>query len=121
MHQFRPLRIIGPKRGGAFRTEMALGAALLAMPFTVVDHGMVDADCFPAPDLHRLLIAHDIDGETAAARGLAADRAIAKLIGIGRVAHHAEMNRATAARAFELPGHDLTFFRQRMTHPKAAI
>jgi hypothetical protein len=62
---------------------------------------MIDADRSLAFDLQRVRIAHDVDGEAAAARGLAADRAIAELVGIGRVALDAETHRLAAAGTFE--------------------
>src|SRR5262249_17530513 len=97
---------------GASGTKVALAPALLAMTFVVADLGMENPDRLPAPHLHRPVIAHQVDGEAATARGLAADRAVAELIGIRRVTCDTEVNRAAAARTFKreshghLPGRD---------------
>src|SRR6185437_6580291 len=67
-----------------------------------------------AAHLQGLVVAHQVDREAAAARRLAADRAIAKLIGIGCVAHHAETHRPAAAGTFELLCHGWSSLR--VTH-----
>jgi hypothetical protein len=84
---------------------MALPAAGLAVALVVADFGVIDAQC-PAPgDGQGPRVAHDVDGEAAAARGLAADRAIAELVGIGRVRGDRKPHGAAAARALESDRH----------------
>src|SRR5580704_15576088 len=82
---------------------MPLGRAFLA-----VDHRVPDADRTSAGDLQAVGDTHDIDRIPAAARALAADRAIAALVGVGAVAVEREFNRATTARAFETHRHGAT-------------
>src|SRR4029077_17958499 len=61
-----------------------------------------------ALDLQRLKIAHDVDRITAAAGALAADRAVAALVGVGGWAVERELHRAAAARTFETHRHGAT-------------
>src|SRR5262245_50885461 len=97
MHQFGPTRIPRPQGGRAFRTEIALSLAGFAAAVLVFDLGAIDADRALALDLQRVEGAHDVDGVSPAARRLAADRAVAKLIRIRRVALQREAHRAAAA------------------------
>jgi hypothetical protein len=62
---------------------------------------MENSDRFPALNYQGAMLAHQIDGETTAARRLAADRAVAKLVRLGRMALHREMHGATAAGTFK--------------------
>src|ERR1700716_971674 len=94
--------------------EMPLGRAFLA-----VDRRVPDADRTAALDLQRVGLAHDVDRITAAAGALAADRAIAALVGVGGVAVEREADRAAAARAFETDRHGISFS-ARVNLPKAA-
>src|ERR1700730_9222161 len=74
-------------------------------PLTAVDR------CIPQPErpfafhFKSLGDAHDIDRVSAATRALAADRAIASLIRVRRVAVDAEADRTAATRAFETHRH----------------
>src|SRR5439155_2456247 len=80
--------------------EMPLGRAFLA-----VDHRVPDANRAPARDFKTVGNAHDVDRIPAAARALAADRAIAALVGVGAVAVEGKPDRAAAAGAFETHRH----------------
>src|SRR3954470_1402131 len=83
----------------ARRAEMALRLAPLAAPVLVGDLGLVHAQVFEAGHLEGRSVAHEVDGVAPAARRLAADRAIAELVGNRRVALDRERNGAAAAGA----------------------
>src|SRR4051812_16782441 len=70
-----------------------------------VDHGVPDADGAAALHLQARRVAHDVDRISAAAGALAANGAIAALIGVGGVAVERETHRAAAARAFKTHRH----------------
>jgi len=105
MHQLGPFRAEQPQRARAFAAEMALAAAHLAVALAAADFGAVDAQRLAPGDEEGSRITHDVDGETAAPRGLAADRAIAELVGIGRVGGDRKPHGAAAARALERDRH----------------
>src|SRR5262252_8982157 len=84
----------------AMTAETPFGRAFLA-----VDHRVPCADRAAPRDLQRGEIAHDVDRVTAAAGALAADRAIAALVGVGGMAVERELDHATAARTFETDRH----------------
>src|ERR1700739_3273767 len=100
MHQVRPLLIADPEWCAAALAVMPVGRA-----FTAVDR------CIPQPErpfafhFKSLGDAHYIDRVSAAARALAADRAIAALIRVRRVAVDAEADGAAATGAFETHWH----------------
>src|ERR1700687_1898904 len=83
--------------------ETPLGRAFLA-----VDHRVPFADRAAALDLQRLKIAHDVDRITAATGALAADRAVAALVGVGGLAGERKLARAAAAVALERYRHGAT-------------
>src|SRR5262245_39755542 len=106
MHQLRPGRIVEPQRRAAFPAEIALAGRDLAMRVLVIlDLGAIDAEIALAGNLQRRRIRAEIDGETAAALLLAADRAVAELVRYGRMAVDREADGAAAARTFEFHGH----------------
>src|SRR5262245_61246794 len=79
MDEIWPGRIVEPERRPAFAAEIAFSGRHLAMRMLVIlDLGAVDAEAALASDVHRLVVGAEIDGETAAALLLAADRAVAK-------------------------------------------
>src|SRR5215471_6268969 len=96
MHQLRPLLITDPQRRAAALAVMPVGRAFMA-----VDR------CIPYPErafafhFKSVGYAHDIDRVSAPTCALAADRAIAALIRVRRVAVDAEADRAAATGAFE--------------------
>jgi hypothetical protein len=100
VHKLRPLLIADPERRAAALAVMPVGRAFMA-----VDR------CIPYPErgfafhFDSVGYAHDIDRVSAAARALAADRAIAALIRVRRVALDAEADSAAATRAFETHWH----------------
>src|ERR1700722_11377036 len=106
MDQLRPLRGEQPQRRGALRTEAALASGDLAVAVVLVgDLGAEDADGLARIlDLQGRRVGGQLDGVAAAARGLAADRAIAALVGLRRMAERGEMHGAAAAGAFEVEG-----------------
>ena len=57
-------------------------------------------------DLHRRRDRHDVDGRAAGARGLAANRAVAPLVGLRRVTLARETHGVAMAGAVELERHD---------------
>jgi hypothetical protein len=63
----------------------------------VADAGAIDAQRPPALDLERPGVGTQVDREAAAAGRLAADRAIAKLVGVGCVALNFEGHRVATA------------------------
>src|SRR5205807_6599850 len=73
--------------------------------FDTIDHRVPDADRAPTLHLKCARHPHDIDRISAAAGALAADRAIAALVGVGGVAVEREFDRAAAARAFQTHRH----------------
>ena len=84
VHEFRPGRIVEPERGAAFPAEIALaGGNLATRTFVVLDLGPVEAEVALAGDLQRLRDRAEVDGVSAAALLLAADRAIAQHEGTG--------------------------------------
>src|SRR5262249_47982220 len=103
MHEFRPVFIPHPQGRAAMPAETSFGRAFLA-----VDHRVPCADGAAALDFQRREIAHDVDGVTAAAGALAADRAVAALVRVGGVAVEREFDGAAAARAFETHRHGAT-------------
>src|SRR5690606_8784707 len=76
--------------------EAAFARTLLASDLRVED-----GDILPAFDLQRVGEAHDVDRVAAAAGRLAADRAVAAHVGIGRRRLDGETDRAAMAGALE--------------------
>jgi hypothetical protein len=68
--------------------------------FAVVALDPVHAHAVASFDFERAMVAAKVDGVPAAARRLAADRAIAVVIGIGVGRFETERNRATMAGTF---------------------
>src|SRR5262249_34143102 len=100
VHQLRPLLIADPERCAAVLAVIPVGRAFMA------------ADrCVPYPErafaFHSKSVgyAHNIDRVSAPTRALAADRAIAALIRVRRVAVDAEGDRAAATGTFETHRH----------------
>ena len=60
-----------------------------------------------AGHLERRRDAREVDGVAAAARGLAADRAVAELVGLRRMRGDGEAHGAAAAGPVETDGHDV--------------
>src|SRR5215813_10745514 len=106
MHQLRPLLIADPHWRAAALAVMPVGRASMAFD-----------RCIPYPErgfafhFKRVGYAHDIDRVSSATRALAADRAIAALIRVRRVAVDAEADRAAATGAFETHRHSTSLER----------
>jgi hypothetical protein len=82
---------------------MPFGCAAMGTFVTFVLHlRVVDADVLAPLNLEAGRVATQVDRVTATALGLAADRAVAALIGIGMGAGQAEGDGAAVARAFEV-------------------
>ena len=77
--------------------------------FLVLDVGPIEPEMLFAFDLQCPGIRSQVDRVTSAALLFAADRAIAKLVGHGRVAFHREMDGAATARPFERERHVVSF------------
>lgn len=77
MHKFGPFRVVKPQCAGALLAEMALAGALLT-----VEHSMIDLHMLNPLDLKSPGPPAQVDGEAVATGGLAADGAIAALVGI---------------------------------------
>jgi len=106
MHQLRPGRVVEPQRRTAFPAEIALAGRNLAVWMLVIlDLGAKDAEIALALDLQCLVVGAEVDGETAAALLLAADRAVAQHERHRRVAFHLEMDSIAAAGPFEQKRH----------------
>src|SRR5690606_2042672 len=102
--QLRPFRAEEPQEAAAMLAEMPLCRTGLLRFTRIADFCMVNRDVFAALDLHAIGIAADVGGITAAALRLAADRAIATLVGVGGIAVEFETYGATLAGAFQLHG-----------------
>src|SRR5205823_14502972 len=102
INPLRPPRIRDPERAAALGAEMAarLGERL-ALGFSLGDHRSINAYVFLALDLERLGLAHDVDGVTAAACRLAADRAVAAHVRIRCGRPDGELDRPAMAGTFE--------------------
>src|SRR5690606_2300517 len=99
-------RVKEPQRRAAFFAEIPLARAGLAVAAVLVaDLGTVDADGAPALHLQAARQRAEIDGIAAAARRLAADAAVAELVGNGRVAVDGECDRSAAAGSFQTHRH----------------
>ena len=91
-----------PERRAAAAAELPLARALgIAL---VVQDGVEGADVLRALDLQARRLGAEVDGEAAAAGGLAADRAVAEHEGIGVRRLHAEAHGAAVAGSFEVHG-----------------
>src|SRR5690606_15139368 len=101
MHEFGPGRIEQPQAAAAALAEMSLGTAGMA-GFALFAHDrVIDADVVLAADPQGTCIAADVDGVAASALRLAADRAVAALVGDGRGAFEREMHGAAMTGSFE--------------------
>src|ERR1044071_9954811 len=87
----RPALVPHPQGRGALAAEVALAAAT---------HGAIDARF--SLHLQRIGLAHDVDGIAAPAGGLAADRAVAPHVRVGRVRYERKPYRAAMAGSPEL-------------------
>src|SRR5260221_8670186 len=94
--KFGPFRVEEPKSGSAFGAKVASASACLTDSLVVGDPGSVNPQCPTSRDVQRFGVAHDVDGKTASAGRLAADRAIAKLVRIGRMTKYREANASAA-------------------------
>src|SRR5215472_16879163 len=100
VHQFRLLLIADPERRAAVLAVMPVGRAFMAVDRRI-----------PYPERASAFHSksggnpHDIDRVSTATRALAADRAIAALIRVRRVAVDAEADRAAATGTFETHRH----------------
>ena len=83
VHQIRPAIIVDPHGTAALAAEVALDRA----GFTVYN-GLVDTQMFPALYLKGISAGAQIDGIAATPGGLATDRAIAEVEGIGLGGFH---------------------------------
>ncbi|MCY1248494.1 hypothetical protein D9M72_619320 [compost metagenome] len=84
---------------------MPLGtAAVGALLAFALEQRMVDRDVLAPAHLEAMGVTGNIDRITATALGLAADRAVAALIGVGVGAGQVERHRAAMAGAFEMHG-----------------
>ena len=84
VYELRPARIPQPERAAADAAEVPLPRALVGLLLARTPQlGPVDPEVFAALDGEGLVGAADVDRETAAARRLAADRAVAEVEGIG--------------------------------------
>src|SRR5262249_57789588 len=89
-----------PERRAAVLAVMPIGRAFMA-----VDRGIPYPKRAFAFHFKSVGLAHNVDRVSAATRALAADRAIAALIRVRRVAVDAEADRAAATGAFETHRH----------------
>src|SRR5687768_14039396 len=101
MDEFGPARVEQPQGAGALPAEMPLRRAGLqpadAVRARLLDLGPVDRQRLAPCDLERAREPAQVDGVAAASGGLAADRAIAELVGLRRVRVHGEAHRTAAA------------------------
>nr|GEY19842.1 chemoreceptor McpA-like [Tanacetum cinerariifolium] len=103
MDQFGPLRAEQPQSAAALLAEMPLGAAGMGLMVVCVAHfGVIDGDAVFAFYIEALGVAAKVDCVAAATLGLAADGAVAALIGIGMRAAQAELNGAAMAGTFQM-------------------
>src|SRR5262249_20652506 len=80
MHEVGPLGVVQPQGGAALAAEIALARADHAVAAIVIaDLGAIDANGLATLHRERAHVAHDVDGEAAAARRLAADAAVTEL------------------------------------------
>src|ERR1700751_3078629 len=100
VNQLGPLLIADPERRAAVLAVMPVGRTL-----TAVDRSIPYPERVFALHFESIGYAHDIDRVSGAAGTLAADRAIAPLIRVRRVAVDAEGDRAAATGAFEAHRH----------------
>src|SRR5579872_17788 len=100
VHQLGPGLVADPQRCPALLAVIPVGRA-----FPPIDRRVPHADRLFAAYFKSVSYPHDVNCISAAARALAADRAIAALIGVGRVAVDREADRTAAARAFETHRH----------------
>ena len=110
MQQLRPARNEQPESGAAGGAEAALRLGSLASPVIALDLRAEAADLVFAFDLQRCGIGREVDCEAAAARRLAADRAVAELVGDRGMAFDREMHGSAAAGPFERDRHDAVSF-----------
>ena len=95
MHQVGPGWIIEPQRAAAAAAKVALaGAGVDALFAFALEAGVIDADVIGALDLEAVKVAAEVDRISAAALRFAADRAIAALVRVGRVAVEREADGA---------------------------
>ena len=109
VHEVGPARVEQPERAGAMTAEIALGRGSSAAgrrrrrPAPRSGPGRWRAR--RARDVQRVRRAHQVDRIAAAARGLAADRAVAELVGLRRVRIDGEPHGAAAAGTLEAVRH----------------
>jgi hypothetical protein len=86
MHQIRPCRVEQPQGAAALGAEVALSRADLAIAAIVLAYlRAVDADGLAPFHLEAGVGAHQVDGEASSSGRLAADAAVAELVGVRRV------------------------------------
>ncbi len=93
--QLGPHRVEEPQEAAAAPAEIPLRRA------AVLAFRGVDREVLPALDLQRARVCAEVDRVPPAPGGLAADRAVARLVRIERVGLDAEPDRSTMARPFE--------------------
>src|SRR6478735_7760744 len=104
MHKVRPFGIEQPQGAAAAQAEMTLSRTDAAAAVIVPDLRVVDAEVLASIDVKRRRARAKIDRAAAAARGLAADRAVAIQIGDRRVRLAAETHGAAVTGTFEMHG-----------------
>src|SRR3984885_15157238 len=100
VHQLGPRLVADPQRRAAAFAIIAVGRARFA-----VDRRVPYPERALAAHFKRVGYPHDVDCITTAAGALAADRAIAALVGVRRMTVNCETDRAAATGAFETHRH----------------
>nr|GFC59220.1 hypothetical protein [Tanacetum cinerariifolium] len=102
MDQLRPFRAEQPQAAATLLAEVSLCAAGVNVMVVFVAHlRVVDRNAVFASDLETFRVATQVDRVAATALGLAADRAVATLIGVGMSARQAELDCAAMAGTFQ--------------------
>ena len=104
VHELGPTRVPQPQRAAALQAETAAGLRPRRALARFAHHRVVDADVLAAAHRQAVGCSAEVDRITAAARRLAADRAVTMHERHGAVRFDAERHRAAMARAFEMHG-----------------
>src|SRR5215211_7761076 len=100
VHELRPARVVEPQGAAAQAAEVpACGALPRLLILRVLYPGVEASYVLLAFDLHRGEVGTEVYGVAPAACGLAADGAVAGLVGVGRGRIDCEAHRAAVARA----------------------
>ena len=105
MHQLRPLRVREPQRAAALLAEIPVPRARGDFPGRFVPQlCAVDSNICLARNLQRFVLAAEVNGIPAPARGLAADRAIIQIERIRVRRLDGEFYAPTVTRSLEFHG-----------------